>query len=36
LYENGVVPIALANKLVSISAHPSSVILEKFATKSIS
>lgn len=36
MYENGVVPIALANKLVSISAHPSSVILEKFAIKTMS
>lgn len=31
MYDNSLFPVALANKLVSLSAHPSSVILEKFA-----
>lgn len=35
MYENALIPIALVNKLVSLSNHPSSVILEKFAKKSI-
>lgn len=35
MYENSVVPIALINKLVSISEFPSSKILEKFVKKSI-
>ena len=35
MYDNSLLPIALANKLVSISDHPSSSILEKFAKKSI-
>ena len=32
MYENGLMPIALANKLISLADHPSSKILEKFAT----
>jgi len=35
MYDNSLLPIALANKLVSISEHPSSSILEKFARKTI-
>lgn len=35
MYDNSLLPIALANKLVSISDHPSSSILEKFAKKTI-
>lgn len=35
MYDNSVLPIALANKLVSLSDHPSSVLLEKFAKQSI-
>ena len=35
MYDNALLPIALVNKLVSLSDHPSSVILEKFAKKSI-
>ncbi|MCO5383885.1 MAG: hypothetical protein NHB15_18935 [Methanosarcina barkeri] len=31
MYDNSLFPVALANKLVSLSAHPSSMILEKFA-----
>jgi hypothetical protein len=31
MYDNAIVPVALANKLVSLSNHPSSKILEKFA-----
>lgn len=31
MYENSIVPIALANQLVSLANHPSSMILEKFA-----
>lgn len=36
IYENALIPVALANKLISLSNHPSSDILEKFAKKSIS
>lgn len=35
MYDNSLLPIALANKLVSLSDHPSSVLLEKFAKKLI-
>ncbi len=35
MYENSLLPIALANKLVSLSNHPSSVLLEKFARQQI-
>jgi len=31
MYDNAIVPVALANKLISLSVHPSSTILEKFA-----
>lgn len=35
MYENSLLPVALANKLVSLSNHPSSVLLEKFARQNI-
>lgn len=35
MYDNSLLPIALANKLVSLSDHPSSVLLEKFAKRLI-
>lgn len=35
MYDNSIVPVAIANKLISLSNHPSSVILEKFAKKHI-
>lgn len=35
MYDDSLIPIALVNKLVSLSNHPSSVILEKFAKNSI-
>lgn len=31
MYENALLPIALTNKLVSLSAHPSTQILTNFA-----
>jgi hypothetical protein len=31
MYDNALLPVALANKLVSLSGHPSSKILRKFA-----
>lgn len=36
MYENALLPVALANKLVSLSAHPSSQILKAFAKASVS
>lgn len=35
MYDNALVPVALANKLVSLANHPSSRILQKFATGAI-
>lgn len=35
MYESALVPVALANKLVSLSNHPSSTILKKFAKGTI-
>ena len=35
LYDDSLVPIALANKLVSLANHPSKIILEKFASQNI-
>jgi len=35
MYDNALLPVALVNHLVSLSNHPSSVILEKFAKKKI-
>lgn len=36
MYDSAIFPVALVNKLVSLSAHPSQRILQKFASKSIS
>lgn len=35
MYDNALVPVALANKLVSLANHPSSRILQKFATDAL-
>ncbi len=35
MYDSSLLPISLVNKLVSLADHPSSIILEKFAKKSI-
>lgn len=35
MYDNSLLPIALANKLVSLSDHPSSILLERFAKENI-
>ncbi len=35
MYDSALIPISLVGKLVSLSNHPSSVILEKFARKSV-
>ena len=35
MYDNSLLPIAVVNKLVSLSNHPSAVLLEKFAKASI-
>jgi hypothetical protein len=35
MYDDALFPVALANKLVSLSAHPSQRILERFATHSV-
>jgi len=35
MYDNALFPVALVNHLVSLSNHPSAVILEKFAKKKI-
>ena len=35
MYDNALLPIAVVNKLVSLSNHPSAVLLEKFARGSI-
>ncbi|MBB4515710.1 DNA double-strand break repair nuclease NurA [Paraburkholderia fungorum] len=35
MYENALLPVALANKLVSLSAHPSSQILKAFAKSTV-
>lgn len=32
MYDNSLIPVALANRLVSLANHPSSRILQKFAT----
>lgn len=36
MFDNSLLPIALANKLVSLAYHPSGVLLEKFAKDKIS
>jgi hypothetical protein len=35
MYDDALFPVALANRLVSLSAHPSQRILERFATHSV-
>ena len=35
MYDSALIPIALANKLVSLADHPSSRILQKFAKGAI-
>jgi hypothetical protein len=35
MYDDALLPVALANKLVSLSAHPSQRILERFASHSV-
>jgi hypothetical protein len=35
MYDNSIIPVALANKLISLSNHPSSTILEKFVKKTV-
>jgi len=35
MYDSALIPIALANKLVSLANHPSSIILEKFAKRTM-
>ncbi len=35
MYDNALVPITLANRLVSLANHPSQVLLEKFAKENI-
>jgi hypothetical protein len=35
MYDNSLIPVALANKLVSLANHPSSRILQKFAIESV-
>ena len=32
MYDDSIIPVALANKLVSLANHPSKILLEKFAT----
>lgn len=36
MYDDSIVPIALANKLVSLANHPSQTLLEKFASSKLS
>jgi hypothetical protein len=35
MYDDAIVPIALANKLVSLANHPSKILLEKFAISAL-
>lgn len=35
MYDDSIIPIALANKLVSLANHPSQILLEKFALSSM-
>lgn len=35
MYDNSLIPVALVNRLVSLSNHPSSMILEKFARNGV-
>ena len=33
MYYNTIIPVALANKLIALTGHPSQSILEKYAKK---
>jgi hypothetical protein len=35
MYDDAIVPVALANKLVSLANHPSKILLEKFASNNM-
>lgn len=35
MYDDSIIPVALANKLVSLANHPSKILLEKFAINSL-
>ncbi len=35
IYENALIPVAIANKLISLTNHPSTPILERFAKKTM-
>jgi len=35
MYDDSIIPVALANKLVSLANHPSKILLEKFAANGI-
>lgn len=35
IYENALIPVAIANKLISLTNHPSTEILERFAKKTM-
>lgn len=35
MYDDSIIPVALANKLVSLANHPSKILLEKFAANEI-
>ncbi len=35
MYDSSLIPVALANKLISLSDHPSAVLLEKFAKEAM-
>lgn len=35
MYDDSIIPVALANKLVSLANHPSKILLEKFAANSL-
>lgn len=35
MYDSALFPVALVNKLVSLSAHPSQRILQKFANQTV-
>lgn len=35
IYENAIIPVAIANKLISLTNHPSTNILERFAKKTM-
>ncbi|MDO9212588.1 MAG: hypothetical protein Q7U23_02000 [Methylococcales bacterium] len=35
MYDDSIIPVALANKLVSLANHPSKILLEKFAANNI-